>query len=196
MKRPFALAAFASVAAIAPAPAAAQDQPGDKVNMVDVFGDDPCPQSSGDEIIVCLRREEADRYRIPENLRQSDDPENVSWAQRVKSFEAVGNFGPLSCTPSGLGGELGCTAKMIAAAYEERRTGADARAAEQVAAARQERLATIDEEAAETQARVEALEREYLDRVAREDAGEVAPPSSGTGAEPVVVDPADIAPAE
>lgn len=196
MKRLIALSAIASVAAFASAPAAAQDQPGDKVNMVDVFGDDPCPQSSGDEIIVCLRREEADRYRIPENLRQSDDPENVSWAQRVKSFEAVGDFGPLSCTPSGLGGELGCTAKMIAAAYEERRTGADARAAELVAAARQERLATIDEEAAETQARVEALEREYLDRVAREDAGEVAPPSSDTGAEPVVVDPADIAPAE
>jgi hypothetical protein len=196
MNRLFALAALASVAAFAPAPVVAQDQPGDKVNVVDVFGEDPCPQSSDEEIVVCRRLDEADRYRIPEDLRQSDDPENVSWAQRVKSFEAVGDFGPLSCTPSGLGGELGCTAKMIAAAYEERRTGADARAAEQVAAARQERLATIDEEAAETQARVEALEREYLDRVAREDAGEVAPPTSDAGAEPVVVDPADIAPAE
>lgn len=194
MKRLIALAAVALVAAFAPAPAAAQDQPGDKVNVVDVFGDDPCPQSSDDEIVVCRRLDEADRYRIPEDLRQSDDPANESWASRVRSFEAIGDFGPLSCTPVGLGGELGCTAEMIAAAYEERRTGADARAAEQVAAARQERLATIDEEAAATQARVEALEREYLDRVAREDAGEVPPPSDNTGAEPVVVDPADIAP--
>ena len=192
MKRLFALAALASVAAIAPAPAAAQDQPGDKVNMVDVFGDDPCPQSSGDEIIVCLRREEADRYRIPENLRQSDDPENVSWAQRVKSFEAVGDFGPLSCSPIGLGGELGCTAEMIAAAYEERRTGSGVRASEIIAAQRAERLSTIDAEAAATQERVEELERQYVERLEREGREPAAPPASPTT--PVIVDPQAIPP--
>ena len=192
MKRLFALAAIASVAAFASSPAAAQDQPGDKVNVVDVFGEDPCPQSSDEEIVVCRRLDEADRYRIPEDLRQSDDPENVSWAQRVKSFEAVGDFGPLSCSPIGLGGELGCTAEMIAAAYEERRTGSGVRASEIIAAQRAERLSTIDAEAAATQERVEELERQYVERLEREGREPAAPPASPTT--PVIVDPQAIPP--
>src|SRR5688572_1132928 len=42
-----ALLAMAPIAiAFAPAPAAAQDAPGDKVNIVDVFGEEPCPPST------------------------------------------------------------------------------------------------------------------------------------------------------
>ena len=134
--------------------------------------------------------EENERYRIPEALRHSGDPANESWASKVKSYEAVGDFGPLSCSPVGAGGDLGCTAKMIEAAYEERRGGPGVRAGELIAAAREERLATIDVEAAETQARVEELERQYMERLAREERGEVAP-QAPSGA-PVVVDPADI----
>ena len=67
-------------------------------------------------------------------------------------------------------------------------TGPDVRAAELIAQAREERLATIDAEAADTQARVEELERQYMERVQAEDAGEVAPPSAPSGA-PVVVTP-------
>ena len=66
------------------------------------------------------------------------------------------------------------------------------RAAELIAEARADRLATIDAEAAATQARVEELERQYLERVQRENAGEVAPPAAPSST-PVVVDPADIA---
>jgi hypothetical protein len=130
--------------------------------------------------------DEQERFRIPEALRQSSDPANESWASRVRSYEAVGDFGPLSCSPVGAGGELGCTAQFIEAAYAERRSGPGVRAGELIAAARAERLETIDEEAADTQARVEVLEREYLERVEREDAGEVAPPSAPSST-PVVV---------
>ncbi len=171
--------------------ASAQDDGGDRVNTVIVYGDDECQPSATDELVICVRMDEAERYRIPEALRQSDSPANESWSNRVQSFEAVGDFGPLSCSPVGAGGELGCLAKIIEAAYAERRGGPSVRAAELIAQAREERLSTIDAEAAETQARVEALERQYMERVQREDAGEVAPPSSSTG-EPVVVDPADI----
>jgi hypothetical protein len=191
MKRLLPLAIVTAAIGLAPSPAAAQDEAGDKVNVVDVFGEEPCPPSSDNEIVVCRRLDEGERYRIPEALRSSDRPANQSWASRVRSFEAVGDFGPLSCTPVGAGGELGCTAKLIEAAYEERRSGPGVRAGELIAQARGERLATIDAEAAETQARVEVLEREYLDRVAREDAGEVAPPSAPSNA-PVVVDPDDV----
>ena len=178
--------------ALVPAPAAAQDAPGDKVNIVDVFGDDPCPPSAGDEIVVCRRLDEEERYRIPEALRQSDSPQNQSWSQRVRSFETVGDFGPLSCSPIGLGGELGCSAEMIAAAYEERRTGSGVRASEIIAAQRAERLSTIDAEAAATQERVEELERQYVERLEREGREPAAPPASPTT--PVIVDPQAIPP--
>ena len=194
MKRLFAPAVTGAIAAAAiglfSAPAVAQDAAGDKVNVIEVFGEDPCPQSTAEEIVVCERRDEEERYRIPEALRGSSSPANESWASRVRSFEAVGDFGPLSCSPVGAGGELGCTAQMIASAYEEKKNSPAVRAGELIAQARGERLATIDAEAAETQARVEELERQYTERVAREEAGEVAPPAPS--ATPVVVNPADI----
>ena len=183
MKRLIALAATAAIAGIAgAAPVSAQDQAGDRVNTVIIYGDDACPESTGDTITVCARMDESERYRIPPSLRQSDDPANRSWADRVRSFEAVGDFGPLSCSPAGAGGELGCTIKMIEAAYEERESGQNVRFGQLIAEARADRLADIDAEAAATQARVEELERAYMERLERERAapipGEEVDPSA------------------
>jgi hypothetical protein len=156
-----------SLAALAASPAAGQDSaaPGPaepKINQLIVYGDDQCPESKGDEITVCARLEESERYRIPESLRQLHGPQNEAWTNKVRSFETVGAFGPLSCTPAGAGGELGCTAKMIEAAYAEKReiAATNVHMAELVAQARQQRLSTLDADAAATQARVEALEAE------------------------------------
>jgi hypothetical protein len=156
-----------SLVALAAWPAHAQDSSAQgeaepKVNQLIVYGDDKCPESTGDEITVCARLDESERYRIPESLRQLDGPQNEAWANKVKSFETVGAFGPLSCTPVGAGGELGCTAKMIEAAYAEKREIARTKVhmAELVAEARRKRLSDLDEQAAATQARVEAIERE------------------------------------
>jgi hypothetical protein len=164
------LAAAATVCS----PAAAQEGPDEKYNQVIVYGDDPCPESTGDEIIVCARLDEAERYRIPEILRDSDAPENVAWTERVRELETVGAFGTLSCTPTGPGGALGCTQKLIDQAYAEKRTSSDVRFSELIAEERAKRLATIDEEAAETQARVEQAEKEYMERLRREQQGEPA----------------------
>jgi hypothetical protein len=152
--------------ALAASPAVAQDgaqgaaEP--KVNQLIVYGDDQCPESTADEITVCARLDESERYRIPKSLRQLDGPQNQAWASKVKAFETVGAFGPLSCTAVGAGGELGCTAKMIEAAYAEKRANAasNIHMAELISQARQQRLSTLDEDAAATQARVEAIERE------------------------------------
>lgn len=157
-------------AALIPAPAAAQDSAGDKVNTLIVYGDDACPESGADQITVCARLAEGERYRIPQNLRQSSSPQNEAWANKVLSYETVGNFGPLSCSAVGLGGELGCTAQMIQQAYAEKAQGQDVRFAQLIAQAREERLSTVDAEAAATQARVEELEKQYMERVAREQA--------------------------
>lgn len=194
MKRLLPLAAAAAFALVS-VQAAAQDTGGDKVSVLDVYGNDPCPQSSADEIVVCRRLDEGERYRIPEALRQSDDPANVSWAQQVRAFETVGDHGPLSCSPAGAGGELGCTAQFIAAAYEEKRTNGDVRAGELIAAAREERLSTIDAEAAATQARVEQIESEYMERVRREQEGDL-PANSAASSGQRAVDPLAVPPAD
>jgi hypothetical protein len=194
MTRLFVFASAIAAVAFVPMPAAAQEEGGDKVNTVIVYGDDECPQSGASEIVVCARMDESERYRIPEALRQSSDPDNEPWASRVKAYETVGSFGALTCSPVGSGGELGCTAKMIEAAYQERATSSDVRAGELIAEAREERLETLDAEAADTQARVEELERQYMERVRAEEAGEVAPRQTDPTV-PVVVNPADIAPA-
>ena len=184
MKRLISVAAIAALGTFA-APAAAQDEA--RVNQLIIYGDDECPVSTAEELTVCARLDEGERYRIPPDLRQSTDPANQPWAARVRSFEAVGNFGPLSCTTVGLGSELGCTAQMIQAAYAERAAASSVRMAELVARAREERLSTIDEEAAETQARVEQIEREYMARIAREQAAATGQPLPDEDQNPVIV---------
>ena len=57
---------------------------------------------------------------------------------------------------------------MINAAYADKREGSDVRFSQLIEAARAARLSTIDEDAADQQARVEQLEREYMERLERE----------------------------
>lgn len=182
MTRALALSLIAAAAALAvPAPAFAQDEAeSEKYNQVIVYGDDPCPRSTDAEITVCARMDEDERFRIPEILRDSDSPENTAWAERVRSFETVGDFGINSCSPTGSGGSLGCTMRMIAQAYEERATSSSVRFSELIEEERAKRLATIDAEAAETQARVEQIEREYMERIAREQAAIEEAAAGGT----------------
>jgi hypothetical protein len=77
---------------------------------------------------------------------------------------------------------------MIEAAFQERANSSTVRMAELVARAREERLSTIDAEAAATQARVEQLEREYMERVAREEAEAAGRPLPAEDANPEIVD--------
>lgn len=177
---------------LAAAPVAAQDDD-ERVNMVIVYGDDACPVSTADEITVCARKDEDERYRIPAPLRLSDDPANIAWTERVQRYETIGAFGTMSCSPAGAGGITGCTQALIDAAYGEKREGGDVRFGQLIAAARAERLSTIDAEAAAEQERVEAIEREYMERLEkeREEAlpGEQAPAEDeGPGDAPPIMD--------
>ena len=82
-------AALGVAALIAPAaPALAQNG---KVSEIIVYGTDPCPRSTDDEIVVCARKPETERYRIPERLRQGGSLQSrQSWAARARTFETVG----------------------------------------------------------------------------------------------------------
>ena len=159
-----ALSAVLFGAGLAGAPAQAQDGDGESINQLIIYGDDPCPASTTDQITVCARKDESERYRIPEILRQSQDPANDAWNNRVLAYETVLDSGTLSCSPTGGGGWFGCTQDMIRQAYAEKKTDATVRFSELIAEERARRLATIDAEAAEQQARVEEAERAYLEQ--------------------------------
>lgn len=190
---PASLLALGSALAFA-APAAAQDAAGETVNMVIVYGSDACPPPSNEnEITVCARKNEGERYRIPEDLRTSGDPENTAWTRRVESYEMVGSFGTMSCSPTGAGGFTGCTQQMLDQAYGEKATSTAIRFSQLIAAAREDRLSAIDQDAAAEQQRVEQIEREYMERLERERAGETPDEAQGyPGDAPPIMDaPAD-----
>src|SRR3546814_2857140 len=54
------------------------------VSMV-IYGDDPCPEGTGDEIVVCARQPERERYRVPTQFRKPDAATEKSWAEDRKS---------------------------------------------------------------------------------------------------------------
>ena len=168
MKRLLALTAATGALVAMAAPAAAQDAAAnERVMMVQIPAGGECPEAEDpDTIVVCEEIE--DPYRIPRQLRQSSSPENRSWTDRVRANEDVGAFGPGSCTNIGGGSELGCSIREIEAAAEERENAPTRRFSQQIAQARAERLETIDVDAARTQARVEELERAYLEQLEAE----------------------------
>ena len=156
-----AAAAFVLAGLAFASPAAAQDD-GERINQLIIYGDDPCPQAANNsEITVCARKDEAERYRIPEPLRDSQLLQNNTWNNKVLAYETVGKGGVLSCSPVGPGGSTGCLNQLIDRSYGEKGIDTQLKFSDLIAAERDKRLATIDVEAAETQARVEDAEREY-----------------------------------
>ncbi len=186
---------FAATALILSAPAFAQDapatQPGDeKINQLFVYGDDKCPESTDDVINVCARLDEAERYRIPTNLRgDPNDPRNQATSERIKSYEYVAASGTMSCSPSGAGGFTGCGLKEIDRAYAEKAQDPGLTFGRLIAAERAKRLAGIDAEAAEVEARAIEFEKGRAEREARLqaelDAKEAAAVGNSPDAEPL-----------
>ena len=152
------------------APAMAQDslanQPGDeKINQLIVYGDDECPQSTGDEIVVCARMDEAARYRIPSSLRNDpNDPRNQATSERIKAYEYVGASGIMSCSPSGAGGFTGCGLREIDQAYAEKAQDPGLVFGRLVASERAKLMAAIDAGTAEVEARVTEFEKGRAER--------------------------------
>ncbi|MBB3359085.1 MULTISPECIES: hypothetical protein [unclassified Novosphingobium] len=158
------------------------EQGDEKVNQLIIYGDDPCPVSTAEQITVCARKDEAERFRIPAPLRDNpNDPKNQTWTDRVKAYETVGAAGINSCSPVGSGGATGCTARLIHDAYAEKKQSSDVQFGKLIEEERQRRLSTIDKDAAEEQARVETLEKEYEARLARERDGTPAPSTPKPG---------------
>lgn len=114
--------AFAAIPLLMPVAAHAQNAPQNGVLVI--YGNDKCPtNSNGEEIVVCRRVDEAERYRIPSTLREQGGPpqKTESWAVRSEDALTSGNFGTGSCTTTGAGGGTGCFVKQATVAKAEAR---------------------------------------------------------------------------
>lgn len=159
------------------APALAEDVgANEKVNAIIVYGKDECPKPVGDEITICARKPEAERYRIPQGLRETPSANSQSWNSRVMAYERVGKTGTLSCTPSGPGGWTGCSQRLIDQAYAEKRGDTDVSFAKIIEEERGKRLASLDSDAARTQSQVEQAEKDFEARQRAEQDGKPLPP--------------------
>lgn len=182
---------LASIALMLSVQASAQDAPAsqpvdEKINQLIIYGDDKCPESTGDEIVVCARMGEADRYRIPTNLRgDPNDPRNQAMSERIKSYEYVGASGTMSCSPSGAGGFTGCGLAEINKAYAEKAQDPGITFGRLIAAERAKRMAGIDAEAAEVEERVVEFEKGRAEREAKLQAELDAKEAAGADAEPL-----------
>jgi hypothetical protein len=90
------------------APAVAQNAAQNGVLVI--YGNDRCPtNANGEEIVVCVRRGEEERFRIPKELRTTEaSPDQQSWAVRQQSALEAGETGIGTCTTVGAGGQSGC----------------------------------------------------------------------------------------
>jgi hypothetical protein len=103
------------------APASAQ--PPEKTTSAIVYGDEACPEGSEGEIVVCGRRDESERYRIPKELREDKEkrPDEIAWGARNRLLDdAARETMPGSCSVVGSYGQSGCRQQMLRQWGEER----------------------------------------------------------------------------
>ena len=117
------------------APALAQEDDGslaqsstppERTSILYTYGDEPCPEAQEGEIVVCAQRPEAERYRVPKELREELKEEEAvgggSWASQVEGYENVARASrPNSCSPVGSYGFTGCAAAALRDWFEARR---------------------------------------------------------------------------
>ncbi len=105
---------------------AQSSQPPQRTSVLYTYGDEPCPEPQGDEIVVCAQQPESDRYRVPKELREElkeDVPAGGgSWASAVEGYDNVARASrPNSCSPVGSYGFTGCASAAMRQWFEERR---------------------------------------------------------------------------
>ena len=131
-KAGFLLPLFAALAFAVPALAqndsslAQSAEPPQRTSVLYTYGDEPCPEPKGDEIVVCAQQPESDRYRVPKALRHKEENTSVgggSWASAVEgnTYGAAAASRPDSCSPVGSYGYTGCTAAALRQWFAERR---------------------------------------------------------------------------
>lgn len=116
--------------AYADAALATQGSPPERISFLVTFGEDKCPEATGDEIVVCAPAPESDRYRIPKDLRKDEEAAvsgGSSWTSAVESLDSYSRaILPNSCSVNGSNGFTGCTRAALEQWHAERRSKLDA----------------------------------------------------------------------
>lgn len=116
------IAIFAGATTIAAGPAGAEDPPERETSIV-VYGNDACPRPRDEnEVVVCARRPEEERYRIPPALRANRERQTeVAWGTANAQLDAEQAYTrPNSCSPVGSYGQSGCVQQMLNQWYADR----------------------------------------------------------------------------
>ncbi|MFT8736063.1 MAG: hypothetical protein ABF760_01220 [Zymomonas mobilis] len=95
----------------------------ERVISLVVYGEDKCPQGKGNEIVICARKPENERYRLPKRFRDQQKQKfaNSAWGPKVADLERTTSTGlPTSCTTSGSNGISGCYHQFIMDSIAER----------------------------------------------------------------------------
>lgn len=117
-------ASLLALPSLADAQTRAAGQAPNRVRSVTLTGEQKCPESTADEVVVCRKAE--DPYRIPEELRDTGPipAQNQAWAARNKQAEQIDRVAggvPNSCSPVGTAGQTGCSNQALNAWYAEKR---------------------------------------------------------------------------
>jgi hypothetical protein len=127
---PIAARAQSPVVTAAPSAAAQPVDNDARTVSIVVYGNDPCPPGKDDEIVVCAREPESERYRIPKRFRGKKEqaaPGN-SWANKTRSSEDASRTAaglPDTCSAVGSGGQTGCYQHFVTQAAQSRRQQRD-----------------------------------------------------------------------
>jgi hypothetical protein len=102
----------------------------EKISFLATFGEEKCPETADpEEIVVCATAPEGDRYRIPKDLRKSEEEAaaSQSWTSAVESLDETARvMRSNSCSVVGTGGFTGCTQAMLREWFAARRGTIDA----------------------------------------------------------------------
>lgn len=109
-----ALTGAAGAQVVLAAPASAQISTD---RIIDVYGDEKCPSSNGQQIVVCRRHDLKEKYRIPKDLRDSEQEPQAAGGN-VGALSAVNTTGGTgvqvqSCNAIGAGVNAGCTKSQL-----------------------------------------------------------------------------------
>jgi len=131
--KPVPLLALAALALGSPASAQDQTTPApsadgaERISILITYGDEECPETTSDEIVVCAQEPESERYRVPKPLREVAEDEQASrgsaWGAAVEEYDetVASALRPNGCSPVGSNGYTGCMARAMREWFAERR---------------------------------------------------------------------------
>ncbi|QKS01218.1 hypothetical protein F9288_17475 [Sphingomonas sp. CL5.1] len=100
-------------------------KPPHRIRSVTLTGNEKCPPSTSDEVVVCNRLDPNEQFRVPKELRRPPEvpAKNQSWVNRAQNVDEVGRTAgglPDTCSAVGSGGQTGCAQMNARQWYLER----------------------------------------------------------------------------